>query len=502
MKQRAKLAVLIVLLCAVSPIAMAATVEYTQVEGVVVEKNSSAPLKGVHVLVKWTVTHYGLTGHDSCTWITATETDASGRYSVKAPRDRLKITHPWWGKPVRTDANVRFFKLQMKGAETSWSNGAQRPRYVPKDSNPTFAMLIGLSSKEGLVTVDGVLQQAVEDSHERLRALAVESRPESRCPSATEAGKVKRFYEAISNEARERSRSPYELALAGAIEIHAADPFGESGKLTGRELTDAALATFGSDLDSRDGRDRTQLMRAAEEGDALKVVELLRAGANPNRTTFSGGGANEPHSALTLAIRKYGFYFNRPADAAKYLSGVKALLQDRRTDPNFRSEKDQCTALMMAVEASQEETVQLLLAAGADPNILVAQESALILAERAKYAGRDDARKVYELIINSSRLSPKEQAASVIRAASTANTETLARLIGNGADLNSRLYGTWTPLICATVHAISNPQIKYVEALKLIASSKTVDKSIAHEGKTALQLATEAKRSDLIALLR
>ncbi len=101
----------------------------------------------------------------------------------------------------------------------------------------------------------------------------------------------------------------------------------------------------------------TELFKAIEQHDLNRVVELLSHGADPNATQSQWPGWRPLHAAIEEL--EYGGPFE-----------VLSLLLKHGAAVDGWDAKRDATPLLMAVFRGQREAVQLLLDAGADPNVL------------------------------------------------------------------------------------------------------------------------------------
>jgi ankyrin repeat protein len=117
--------------------------------------------------------------------------------------------------------------------------------------------------------------------------------------------------------------------------------------------------------------DETPLHKAAYAGDNLTVKKLLAAGADVNAKDSQG------RNALLLAMISWD------ADQT-----MVRLLLDAGSDPNCAETSDRWTALHMAAQAGDSETVSLLLDHGA--NIAARTDKGLTALHLAAYWGSKD----------------------------------------------------------------------------------------------------------------
>lgn len=106
----------------------------------------------------------------------------------------------------------------------------------------------------------------------------------------------------------------------------------------------------------------TELFAAVGAGDFDEVKRLLATGADVN--------AHDKFGATPLELSVNGLYHPDEADPI-----VQALIEggaelDATTTPDFSEGSGGCTALMQAAHEGHTSQVKLLLAAGADPNVV------------------------------------------------------------------------------------------------------------------------------------
>jgi ankyrin repeat protein len=370
---------------------------------------------------------------------------------------------------------------------------------------------------ERRLTVNARLVPSQLDANDRIRSLRTLSLRHDDCETKGATGPIQEYFDAIARESASLAKTKYELAIAELIAARARNAL---EKVAANEEPEKVfmLATARlepADLDSRASYDRTALMGWAEAGDAEQVARLLKLGANPNRTR-----SYVPDSALTIAMEKYGWVnVDRKPGAEKYLSVIRTLLAHPGMNPDLRDDPDGSTPLMWALERGQDDVVELLLAAGANPNLTARgrQESALHIATLRAASGNNaagvpmpGASRQYQLLLAAKNLdlnmaNTYDHNTALTDALSKANPLIARQLLDAGADPNATNRGQQPPLIVATQAAILNPEYrkeKYVETVKLIADWPGVRKDVPYLGKTAMQMAKEAKREDLIRVLQ
>ena len=151
----------------------------------------------------------------------------------------------------------------------------------------------------------------------------------------------------------DQGRGLLHLALLGA------------GSETERQARAVALTGLGLDINARDSRGRTALHVVARFGDAGTVAALLRGGANPDLLD------SEYATALLEAV-----------ESGKH-DAVRALL-DARANPNLKGDPRDMkhTPLTLAAWRGRLDLVDLLLAGGADPQLVAARRTPLEWAQR------------------------------------------------------------------------------------------------------------------------
>ncbi|MES2901577.1 MAG: ankyrin repeat domain-containing protein [Pseudomonadota bacterium] len=479
---------------------------YNRVEGTVREKGTAAtPIAGAVVLVRWNVAFGTHSGGRTCTWIETAETDAQGRFSILVESTNLINRNNSFKREMKGGhPEVFIFKSGMVTAGSRFDDD-----YVSTTNNSSVMQKSESSffhsSPEVFITtvVDGMLHKSTMDSHDRIRQLYKRSEPQSYCADHVGPGQAKRYYEAIANEANTIASNAYEKALADLITQHAHSPIGPNSPFLNR--TDLPIIDFDPNIgnDNRDERDHTPLMSAVYQSNPSKVDQLLRAGAEPNRTTFNH------QTALTLAIERYGYrQYAKPADADNRFLVIKTLLSNPATDPGGRSPGfgRRELPLMDAVTRGQDDVVSLLLQLGADPTIKVdGEKSALEHAAMEMKMNHEGGQASYirsHGLIRQADRDPHQKERSFMRAVRFGDVDSVRRLIREGVDPNAGGDGTRTALIFATQNALIHRRPNFVEVVYVIASTRGVNKASKHDGQTAFQMAQSAGRSDLMETLR
>lgn len=390
------------------------TVYYSRIQGTVQNEATSAPVPDVHILVTWRAQFGTHSISWVCTWIATAQTDEQGKFSIIVDPSRMAAYNNGAQREMRGGfPEIRLYKPGMTVVpKGNMLNGLQVTDNADAIRKRKNSLLPSRSPFEVTTTVNGFVRQASLDSHERIRDLFMLSRQEPDCANYQDSASIHRFHDALKQEAASIASTVYEKSVADIIAVRAKSPAGTRGPFTEDYEAIRAFACDSSvDSDCRDSLDRTPLMNAALAGNVERVAALLDAGANPNRTTFSGDGINNGYNVLTLAIEKRGYPFNKRSEAGNDAEVVRTLLSHKSTDPDGRNRNNSYTPLMMAVMRGQYDIVDLLLNAGANPDIIISQETALSLAEKnlntldAKTRQPDPiAVKVYELVRGARRI--------------------------------------------------------------------------------------------------
>lgn len=480
---------------------------YSRIHGVVKDETTSLPIRGAHILVTWTEDFGTHASSSACTLIETGVTDEQGVFSIVVDPSRMVGINRTIRKYVKGGfPKIHIYKAgMMRGTSAIWpGRGIEQDddgAAVRKSMNRFFK---ASKPAEITTTIKATLLTSTADSHDRIRQLLRDSHPQSDCSNG-DLGRVKRYYQSIATEANAIAATEYEKATAAVIQARALAPMGLEAAYDDRPVSFPGVV-FGPSTpnDNRNGSDHTSLMDAALKGDTPRVAALLRAGANPNRTSFVDANG---YSALTIAIHEYGYERARhPTRMAKYLPVIKALLSSNATDVDMPHEPGSSTPLMWAAERSQDEVVELLLAHGANPGLEIRGKSPLISAEGAMRtipppSATTPAGRTHALLLNA-QYKRTYREITLLRAACSGDAERVRKAIVSGANINTSGPEQGTPLICATRHAIDNPGPSHAAAARLIANIEGVDKSARFDWKTADEMATAARRKDLVELLR
>lgn len=492
------------------------SVAYVEIKGVIRDGRTNAPLEDARVYATWTAVSYGGYGRGTsvCLRFAAGKSDSQGRFSIVTPE--WAVFRPGLAQQF---VDIRIHKAGWQEMPDGDSEDGRAMKLEEEKVASAAALSQGGILAKRRIGVDARLFPAREDANDRLRRLRSMTMREPRCENRGEDRPIQEYFEAIASEAQALAKTKYEKALADLLASRASralakDHVDEEGEDWFRKVT-AYLDP--EDLESRSSQgDATALMGWAGAGNAAEVRRLLGLGANPNRTR----GRGDSDSALTTAMKQYGWAnVNRPPDGAKYLAVIQALLADPRTNPDLRGAASDYTPLMRALEYGQDDVVELLLKAGANPNLTAynRQFSALSIASKRAATGQNGAgvpmpgaARQFDLLLASPKLdrnmvSTYDGNTPLTGAISGAYAEVARKLLEAGADPNAPNHGKLPPLIVATEHAILNESYRrkeYVDTVRLLAAWPGVRHDVVVRGKTALQMARDARRQDLVEILQ
>ena len=237
------------------------------------------------------------------------------------------------------------------------------------------------------------------------------------------------------------------------------------------------LLKKGADVNVSNRAGLTPLMLAVH--DQEKLVLLLEAGANVNAVSAEG------KSALILAAAQ-----KRAFAAVKLLVGKGAQVnqQDKRGG----------TALLMAARNGDVESLQLLLARGADPNVIwqegsVPPENGTNALDLACYSQNAAAVK----LLLARGVNMDKQGRPLIFATMNGSLDIAQLLLAAGMPVNVADPLGFTPLIHAT-----QTENTSLELLKLLLAKGADPRAKARDGNTALSFAKRKGWAEAIALLQ
>jgi ankyrin repeat protein len=229
--------------------------------------------------------------------------------------------------------------------------------------------------------------------------------------------------------------------------------------------------------------DSPSLADAAEKKDWPRVIELLKAKADPNVAQTDGA------TALHWAA------YHDDAEVARQLiaAGAKATTANRYG----------VTPLALACTNGNETLLTALLDAGADPNAeLRGGETALMTAARTGRVG-----PVQKLITKGARVEAKDRKGqtALMWAAAEGHTNVVELLINSGADLYARLPSGFTPLLFAAregrIEVVRTLLKAGADPTDAIVTEKKTGGRDAPQGTSAVLLAVENGHFELAMVL-
>ena len=195
-------------------------------------------------------------------------------------------------------------------------------------------------------------------------------------------------------------------------------------------------------------RTPNQWFVAARKGDVDMLEELLSEGTDVNCASFAAKGSTALHLAASFGrIEAARLLIEKGANVKAAAAGISVLhaaafknqtsivqmLLDAGADPDVEQAQDGSTALLEAAAMGNTAVARALLAAGADPNKGV---SAMPL-HSAAYKGHAD---VVELLLAEGadvNASEEDGGTALLKAAAAGNEPSIALLLAAGADANT-----------------------------------------------------------------
>jgi ankyrin repeat protein len=494
---------------------------YVEVRGMVRDGRSAAPIAGAKILALWSASTQSMSGSTQhCLRIDATQSGADGSFSMTAPV--AAVFRSGLGQQF---VDIRIYKAAMVEHPSDQDERGRSMSLREERLLSGAALLQGGRLSARHLTVEARLYPSTQDPPDRVRDLQRLSDVQTYCETLGDPGALSSYLQAIADEAQRTARTDYQRMLALAIQARATRSFGLESAQPATPTIPSELLIMDraykspdlTDLERRDREQRTPLMIAARSGDVAAVTKLLGQGASPNRTRAVNDLLADD-SALTGAILAYaGSKSSRiPAALGDYLGVIKALLDAPGSNPDLRDTPSGYTPLMKALELGADGAVELLLNAGADPNLTAygGQYSALGIAASRALSGQSSAgiplpgaARQFQLLVSSpridlNRLQNYSRDTALIRALQFGNVAVAQVLLAAGADPNAQDGLQRTPLLAATEAAILNPaRPGFADGLRLISGWPGTRTDATYQGKTARQWCQEHQRSDLEQIL-
>lgn len=271
------------------------------------------------------------------------------------------------------------------------------------------------------------------------------------------------------------------------------------------------LLTHKADVNARDHNGDTPLLRAVREQNQPMVELLLSNQADPSALDAQGFpplqlalGARLQNSSVTMVPPIGPPRLGSPAPASRNQPtnwlAIPELLLKHKADPNQRDkvkDKESETALHLAARRTDQDAVELLLKYKADPNART--DSGMTPLHWASNNGL-----LIDLLLTHKADPNATDAAGQTpfhRAVNNADTNTFARLVKAGADINACTRGGDTPLrTIIRTRGIDQPK-EFAAIQFLLNLGADVTKSC-DGNSSALEVALTYKSSGLVDLFR
>jgi ankyrin repeat protein/beta-lactamase regulating signal transducer with metallopeptidase domain len=245
-----------------------------------------------------------------------------------------------------------------------------------------------------------------------------------------------------------------------------------------------AIKTFlaaGMNINARNEKGYTALMKASDSGQTETVQSLLAAGANPDLTSGENG-----NTALAMAA------------ANGDVSTMKVLIAGgAQVDLKMGGISGQRTALIIAAISGQRDAVNLLLDSKASIEAKSDSWGTALLAAACQ-GNSDVVRTLVDRGANVNVTSNSRGARTALECTAVrANPELLAFLLDKGANINPPAGSSNTPLMAA-LSAQPNERSK---AAVLLLIDRGADVNATAEGETPLSWAVSRRFTDLVRAL-
>jgi uncharacterized protein len=268
-------------------------------------------------------------------------------------------------------------------------------------------------------------------------------------------------------------------------------------------LAAALVAIFGVALASQGQAADSQICREIEQRFEQQVRNPEQRQMDFLLLSAAGGGckeivvrALEGGAALAARDREGNTAFLRAARDGH--TEVVSLLLDRGAAIEARNLKGS-TALFVAAENNRAQTIQMLLARGASPD--TQGRTGVSVLSAAAYNGNNS---IVALLLAKGadpNLPDMTGKAPILYAAARGFTGIVKRLLDRGIDVNARYGNDLTLLMWAAGHANDVPESDGIETVELILERKARVDDADDRGQTALMIAAELGRPDMVRLL-
>lgn len=414
------------------------------VRGVVVDASTSRPIAGVHIMATW-VHHKPMflhgTSHD-CVQVSTAVTGEDGRFALQGPVDTVV------DNPLGLTGDFRIHKAGWDELpRAQWST-----EKVPSGLEGKHSKNVRAVETELRIPLRPVMSSRAVRLQYLLKLTTLPTYCSER--AASNPG-VRNFLNAAAADAKAVATAGWEQAAARVMSRRAARPEALDFKDWQAEWAILGSTKYApSDAELEKDESHAMFLKAVHDADADKVRAAIAQGADVNRVGW------RERTVLTVALDQYYLADEEaPAEAKRRWDIVRILLSAPGMDPD-RAGARQHTPLMLALTHERLEAVEALLAAGANPNLIVGESPVMFAVTQHATRNPENAsriERIFRLVISHPRTDlnaiGRGHQRPLCSALASQQPDTIQALLDAGADPNVTCW-TGTP---ALMYIVSMP---------------------------------------------